>query len=150
MRYQEFLKSLPEVVIPALPEPLQGIHVRQPYRWLIQFHYGEPWLHYEVSRSQGREGLELAFHCEARDKTLNRLLLNGFRQHLFEIKDLLGESVEAEMWDRGWTKIYEVYPVADKYSPDYQQAIGLRLAEIITCIHPIYVDIRSQVQRIYR
>jgi hypothetical protein len=86
---------------------LQGIKVKQPWRWLIQFHYGEPWLHYEVSRPRNHAGLELGFHCESRDKDLNRFLLLGFRHHLFEIKDTLGESIEAEMWDRGWTKIYE-------------------------------------------
>ncbi len=153
MKYQEFLKTLPEIIVPALPAPLQGLKIRQPYRWLIQFHYGEPRLHYEVSRSKGREGLELGFHCESRDKALNRLLLFGFRQHLFEIKDVLGESLEAEMWDRGWTKIYDVYPPADfsaDFSADYAQDVGQRMAEIIACIHPIYVELRSRAQRVYR
>jgi hypothetical protein len=149
MRYLEFLQTLPSVVIPNLPPPLQNIKFRQPYRWLAQFHYGEPRLHYEVSRSQGRPDLELGFHCEARDKHLNRLLLAGFRRHLFEIKDTLGESFEAEMWDKGWTKMYEVFPL-EELSPEYHQAVGQRLAEIIICIHPIYVEIRGQAQRIYR
>ncbi len=149
MKYQEFLKTLPEIIVPALPAPLQGLKIRQPYRWLIQFHYGEPRLHYEVSRSRGREGLELGFHCESRDKALNRLLLFGFRQHLFEIKDVLGESLEAEMWDRGWSKIYDVCPHQD-YTVEYQQDIAQRMAEIITCIHPIYVVLRSRAQRVYR
>ena len=149
MKYQEFLKTLPEIIVPALPESLHGIKVRQPYRWLIQFHYGEPRLHYEVSRSQGRKGLELGFHCESRDKALNRLLLFGFRQHLFEIKDVLGESMEAEMWDRGWTKIYDVYPLAD-FTAEHQREVGQRMVKIIACIHPIYVELRSQAQRVYR
>jgi hypothetical protein len=108
LSYQKFLKTLPTEVIPLLPAPLQGIKVRQPWRWLVQFHYGEPRLHYEVSRAQGQTGLELGFHCEARDRDLNRYMLNGFRHNLFEIKDSLGERFEAEMWDKGWTKIYEV------------------------------------------
>jgi hypothetical protein len=149
MKYQEFLKTMPEIIVPALPESLHGIKVRQPYRWLIQFHYGEPRLHYEVSRSQGQKGLELGFHCESRDKALNRLLLFGFRQHLFEIKDVLGESMEAEMWDRGWTKIYDVYPLAD-FTAEHQQEVGQRMVKIIACIHPIYVELRSQAQRVYR
>ncbi|GMQ78266.1 MAG: hypothetical protein BMS9Abin02_0767 [Anaerolineae bacterium] len=149
MRYLEFLRTLPAVVIPNLPPPMQNIKFRQPYRWLAQFHYGEPRLHYEVSRSRGRPDLELAFHCESRDKHLNRLLLAGFRRHLFEIKDTLGESFEAEMWDKGWTKMYEVHAL-EELTPEYQGAVGQRLAEIIICIHPIYVELRSQVQRIYR
>jgi hypothetical protein len=145
----KFLKSLPELVITYLPESLQGIKVRQPYRWLTQFHYGEPRLHYEVSSAKYQPGWELGFHCEARDKHLNRFLLDGFRRHLFEIKDTLGEQVEAEMWDRGWTKIYEVYPEAE-LTPAYQQKVGQRIAAIITCLHPIYVDLRSRVAEVYR
>lgn len=145
----KFLQTLPGVVIPLLPEPLQSIHSRQPWRWLVQFHYGEPRLHYEVAKAIHRDGWELGFHCEASDKHLNRYLLDGFRRHLFEIKDALGEQIEAEMWDRGWTKIYEVYPNAD-LTTDYQQKIGRRLAEIIICLHPIYVDLRSRVAEVYR
>lgn len=145
----KFLKTMPAVVRVHLPQLLQGIKVRQPYRWLVQFHYGEPQLHYEISSAKHRPGWELGFHCEARDKKLNRYLLTGFRRHLFEIKDLLGPQLEAEMWDRGWTKIYEVYPEGD-LTEGYQMAIGQRLAEIIVCLHPIYVNLRNDVTRVYR
>lgn len=144
-----FLKTLPELVIAHLPEPLQGIKVHQPYHWLIQFHYGEQRLHYEVSSAKHRPGWELGFHCEAGDHNLNRYLLMGFRRHLFEIKDMLGPTVEAEMWDRGWTKIYEVYP-AGKLNTSYQEALARRIAEFIICLHPIYVELRNDVASSYR
>lgn len=145
----KFLRTLPEVVLPVLPPALQSIQVRQPFRWLIQFHYGEPRLHYEVARSQRRNGWELGFHCEARDKRLNRFLLDGFRRNLFEIKDTLGNNMEAEMWDRGWTKIYEVFPDGP-LTADYQIQVGQRFAEIISCLHPFYVDLRGSVAAVYR
>lgn len=147
---KKFLSSLPDVVVPLLPPKLQAIQARQPWRWLVQFHFGEPRLHYEVARAVRHDGWELGLHCEARDKQLNRYLLTGFRRHLFEIKDTLGEQVEAEMWDRGWTKIYEVYPDADGLTEAYQQAVAQRLAAFITCIHPIFVSLRSDVSRVYR
>lgn len=144
-----FLKTLPEPVIARLPKPLQGMKVRQPYRWLIQFHFGEPSLHFEVSSAKYRPGWELGFHCEARDRNLNLYLLKGFRRYLFEIKDVLGSSIAAEMWDKGWTKIYEVYP-AGELNETYQVALATRLVEIIVCLHPIYVDLRNDVAEIYR
>lgn len=146
----KFLQTLPQAVKPHLPAHLQAtVQVRQPWRWLVQFHFGEPRLHYEVSQVSGRGGWELGFHCEAGDKQLNRYLLNGFRRHLFEIKDTLGEQVEAEMWDRGWTKIYEV--VADEpLTAVYQTTIARRLAAFISCIHPIYAALRSEVRAIHR
>ncbi len=145
----QFLQTLPELVIARLPEPLQGIKVRQPYRWLIQFHYGEPRLHYEVSSAKYRSGWELGFHCEAKDHSLNLYMLKGFRRHLFEIKDVLGATVEAEMWDKGWTKIYEVYPAGD-LNVAYQESLATRLSEFIVCLHPIYVDLRNDVAKSYR
>ena len=96
-----------------------------------------------------RQGWELGFHCEATDLRLNRYLLDGFRRHLFEIKDVLGESVEAEMWDKGWTKIYEVYPDGP-LTGDYQTAVAQRLVTIITCLHPIFVELRGAVAAVYR
>ena len=148
-----FIKSLPDALRPLLPIALQGFHVRYPWS-LLQIHYGEPSLHYEVghySPQAGRNvaGWELGFHCESRDRHLNVLLLQGFRHHLFEIKETLGESVEAEMWDRGWTKIYEVYP-DEPLTEAYRAAVAGRLAGIMACLHPIFVDLRRSAAEIYR
>lgn len=145
----QFLATLPQRTLPHLPAVLQGVQVRQPWRWLVQFHFGEPRLHYEVSKVSRLDGWEIGLHCEARDKKLNRYLLNGFRQHLFEIKDTLGPSIEAEMWDKGWSKIYEVYPNAP-LTLAYQEAVGKRVAQIITCLQPIYAELRGDVRRIHR
>ena len=39
----KFLQGLPEIVLSNLPQPLQGhMQARQPWRWLVQFHVGEP------------------------------------------------------------------------------------------------------------
>lgn len=145
----KFLRTFPDAVLTHLPTTLQSIQVRQPFPWLVQFHYGEPRLHYELSKVRSSGGWEVGFHCEARDKRLNRFLLDGFRRNLFEIKDALGEGIEAEMWDRGWTKIYEVQP-AEALTADFQARLGQRLASIIICLHPIYVDLRGAVAQVHR
>lgn len=149
-----FLNGLPDVLRPALPPHLQSFQARRPWGGLLQIHYGEARLHYEVSHVVARAGLpsrgwELGFHWEARDARLNRFLLIGFRRHLFEIKAELGETMEAEMWDRGWAKIYEVYPEAP-LTADYQTAVAQRLAAIISCLQPIYADLRGTVAEVYR
>jgi len=149
----KFITTFADELLPRLPESLQQMQVRRRWSWLVQFHVGEPRLHYELSRAarrhNGIDGWEIGFHCEARDKQLNRYLLRGFRRHLFEIKDTLGDAIEAEMWDKGWTKIYEVVPMAP-LTTRYQQQVAARLADIIRCLHPIYVDLRSDITRIHR
>jgi hypothetical protein len=112
-------------------------------------HFGEARLHYELSRVARREAWEIGFHFESGDAQLNRFLLMGYRRHLFEIKDVLGESFEAEMWDKGWAKVYEVVPF-EPYTAGHQAQIGQRLAEVVTCLHPIFVDLRSQAALIKR
>ena len=138
----EFLRSLPAQVTPHLPPALASIQARQPWGWLIQFHYGEPALHYEVAPAKWREGWELGLHFEAKDSRLNGYLLAGFCRYLFEIKDTLGDGFEAETWDKGWTKVYEVYP-ARKLTEAHQAEVGRRLAKIIACLQPILVELRQ-------
>ena len=53
------------------------------------------------------------------------------------------------MWDRGWTKIYEVLD-EEELTSSYQHKVASRLAEFITCLHPIYAELRDQVSRSYR
>ena len=150
MNYFAFIQTIPEVIRPLLPQPLRGFTVHQPFRWIIQMNYGEQRLHYEVSRISGpTKDLELGFHFESRDKDLNRYLLLGFRRHFLEIRDMLGDNIEAEMWDRGWTKVYERFP-AGEITPAYQENAAQRMAAIITCLHPIFIALRQDVARIHR
>ena len=93
--------------------------------------------------------MELAFHFESKDKRLNRYMLTGLRRHLCEIKDNLGEQVEAEMWDRGWTKIYERFD-GEPISESYQTAVAHRMATFITEIHPFFVQLRRDINQINR
>ena len=136
----KFFLTFPDVMISYLPPHLQPVQVIK-WRWLIKFHFGEPRLHYELSRAARGDGWEIGLHFEARDRQLNQYLLQGFRRHLFEIKDCLGDSIEAEMWDKGWAKVYEVYPNAP-LTTAYQVALGRRFAQVITCLHPFLVDLR--------
>ncbi len=144
---KQFLHTLPDATTPHLPLELQGIQVRRPWQWLIQLHYGDPSLHFEVSHVSRLNGWELGFHCESRDHQLNYILLKGFQAHLVEIKDTLGDQIEAEMWDKGWTKIYEVYP-GKTMTTEYQANVGRRLAEIICCLQPIFAELRSETERL--
>ena len=86
-----------------------------------------------------RPGWKAGFHCETRDRRPNRFLQAGIRRNLFEIKAELGENVEAEMRDWGWTKIHEILPEAD-LTAEFQVEVGGRLAAFIICLHPIYVQ----------
>ena len=82
--------------------------------------------------------LELGLHFESRTPDDNNQLLTGFQARLMEVKHELGDSIEAELWDRGWTKVYETLPLAS-YSPAYLDSVARRLAEVARVLHPIYL-----------
>ncbi len=131
------MRALPEAVRPYLPPELRDFQW-QARTWLVQFYYSDPRLHYEVwwlGEQRGKR-LELGLHFESRDPTLNQRLLERFLAHLFEIKAELGPQVEAEMWDRGWTKVYEVYPFAG-FDRETLDAVAARLARVMTVLQPI-------------
>lgn len=146
--YYEFLRTLPNLIRPGLPGEWQSFRVHQPYQWLLQLHFGEPALHYEIGRVAHRPELELGLHFEAKEAHLNRYLLLGFRRHFFEIRDELGERIEAEMWDKGWSKVYELYP-AGELTEEYQAAVSQRFVQIMLVLHPVFLKLRQEVSRIY-
>jgi hypothetical protein len=84
--------------------------------------------------------LEIGLHFESRNSAINERLLNGFMRHLFEIKAELGDSFEAEMWDRGWTKVYETIPL-ETFDEAYVDRVAMRLAQVIVVIQPILEEV---------
>lgn len=140
MNSSEFFRALPAAVRTQLPRSLQNFKFNR-RSWLVQLYYVDALLHYEAWNLGERRGaLELGLHFESRDRDLNQRLLVGFQSHLFEIKAELGESIEAEQWDKGWTKIYEVIP-REKFSEAYVDRVAARLARMIAVMQPIFADV---------
>ena len=136
MRSSDFMRALPAAVRPKLPKKLQAFSVNT-RAWLVQFYYNDPLLHYEVVTHGDRRGvLEIGLHFESRTSEVNTRLLAGFMKYLFEIKLELGAQIEAEMWDKGWTKVYETFPM-ETFDAAYVDRVARRLAQIITVLQPI-------------
>ena len=138
MRSSEFMRAVPGAVQQHLPH---GLSLRRGRAWSYgaQLYDDQPQFHYEVARVPVRLGdrLELGLHFESRNPAENRALLNGFAAHLVEIKAVLGNGMEAEQWDKGWTKVYETIAL-QTYDTAYLNRVAQRLAEIVTVLHPIY------------
>ena len=137
MRASEFMRALPAATRAKLPKKLQAFKINT-RPWLVQFYYSDPLLHYEVVTLGERRGkLEIGLHFESRDPDINARLLDDFMQHLFEIKTELGDHIEAEMWDKGWTKVYETIPL-EAFNEDYVRRVADRLAKMMVVLQPIY------------
>lgn len=139
---REFFRSLPEAARPHLPPALRKFNSAQRYSWLVQLYYDDPALHYEVWHlGRQRDRLEIGLHFESRNHSLNERLLAGFSRYMFEVKHALGEQFEAEPWDKGWTKVYETWPLLP-FTLEYHMRVARRLAEVIEGLHPIYQVMR--------
>ncbi len=136
MRLDELMRAIPPATQAKLPQALQDFKVAR-RSWLVQLYYTDPYIHYEVvTLGVKRAQLEIGLHFESRNSATNERLLNGFMQHLFEIKAELGDGFEAEMWDRGWTKIYETFPM-ETFDAAYVDRVAARLAQVIVVMQPM-------------
>jgi hypothetical protein len=140
MRLDELLRAIPPAAQAKLPKDLQDFKVAR-RSWLVQLYYSDPQVHYEVVTLGVKRGeLEIGLHFESRNSAINERLLNGFMQHLFEIKAELGDGFEAEMWDRGWTKVYETFPMGT-FNEAYVDRVAMRLAQVIVVMQPILEEV---------
>lgn len=137
MKSSDFMRALPDAVRATLPRQHHTFKINT-RPWLVQFYYANTLLHYEVVTLGERRGkLEIGLHFESREADVNTQLLDGFMQHLIEIKAELGDQVEAERWDKGWTKVYETIPL-ETMNEDYLKRVAERLAKMIEVLQPIF------------
>ncbi|HSD85612.1 MAG TPA: hypothetical protein VLG46_17250 [Anaerolineae bacterium] len=140
MRLDELMRAIPPATRAKLPKKLQGFKVAT-RSWLVQLYYTDPLVHYEVvTLGIKRRELEIGLHFESRHAATNEQLLAGFTRYLFEIKAELGQGFEAEMWDRGWTKVYETFPM-ETFDEAYVDRVATRLAQVIVFLQPILEEL---------
>jgi hypothetical protein len=147
MRSSEFMAALPAAVQHYLGQEIRLQRGRL-WPWGVQFYVDDPRFHYEVSRAPLRLGdrLELALHFESRNPADNRALLAGFDGRLVEIKANLGDGAVAELWDRGWAKVYETV-LLEPYDEVFLHKIAERMAGIVRVLHPIYLVVKHSAKK---
>ncbi|MEA3338222.1 MAG: hypothetical protein U9R25_20225 [Chloroflexota bacterium] len=138
------------LVAPAVQQHLpDGLTLARGRVWSFgaQLYDDNPPFHYEIVRVPKRMGdrLELGLHFESRSRQHNVTMLSGFSPRLLEIKGELGGGFEAELWDRGWTKVYETVPL-EAYETAYLDMVAQRMGAIIRVLHPIYRSMRQRAR----
>lgn len=143
-----FMHHLPEALRPRLPAafgPQHPLHVK-PRGRLLQFWYGpDATIHYEIWMHERTQQLELGLHCEA-DAALNARIKRELSFYMFEIKHALGNDVELEEWDRGWTRLYETQPLHPLDEARLAE-LGERTGLFVGTVQPIYMEIRERLLR---
>lgn len=139
---REFLRGAESAALAALPPGLaRGItsHVRFS---LLQLHFGDTTVHYEVwvqrrGQPAGQGIIEVGLHFEGRDGDRNRALLAGLVTHAGELMDALGPRIEPEEWTKSWTRIHETLPLDAPLDERLADALGGRVALWIETCEPL-------------
>jgi hypothetical protein len=143
-----FMHRLPDALRPQLPAAFGAqhpLHLKLRGR-LLQLWYGpDATVHYEIWIHERTQQLELGLHCEA-DAALNARIKRELSFYLFEIKYALGNEVELEEWDRGWTRLYETQPL-NPLDEARLAELGERTGLFVRTIQPIYMEIRERLLR---
>jgi hypothetical protein len=143
IQLSKLVRLVPEAARDHLPAGLRKFRVSL-MPWLSQIYYDDRLIHYELVKLPPRFGenrLEIGLHFESKDRELNLRLLAGFSRHLFDIRAALNDDWWAEIWDRGWTKVYTTMHYT-RLDEELVSDLGQRMARSITVLHPIYQSLR--------
>ncbi len=146
MRVNEFLHLVAETARSQVPTRWRGFHTRTRFT-LIQLYFSKRTIHYEVW-VRGKERLiEVGLHFES-DRETNAALLDYFRQvpRAFEIKDTLGEGVEAEQWTQSWTRVHQLLPYTHLDTATADE-VAKHLAQMVTALQPMLERALKRIEK---
>ena len=135
MKTGEFLEALLELARQQLPPELSGFQATGPTMSLVKLHYGRPTVHYEVWIQKRRGEVELGLHFEG-DAESNRRHLELLSEQRVAIRSALGPGVDAEPWDKGWTRVHETVPL-EPLSDDFLVEFSFKLSAMIRTLEPM-------------
>jgi hypothetical protein len=135
LRTADFLRGLLEATRARLPTDLHGLQVQQ-HASLVKLFAEDPEIHFELWLHRGHERAELGLHFETRNPSRNQRLLEYVADELPFLKEVLGTGLEAELWDKGWTRIY-LTRALPRLDPDGQADLATAFAELIETLEPL-------------
>ena len=135
MQTREFLEALVELVRQQLSPELRDFQVTASPMSLVKLHYGRPTIHYEVWVQKRRGEVELGLHFEG-DAESNRRHLELLSRRRDAIRSALGPGVDAEPWDRGWTRVHETVPL-EPLNDDFLIELSFKLSAMIRTLEPM-------------
>mgnify|MGYP001576798978 FL=1 len=139
---RDFLRGVESAALAALPPGLaRGITSRIRFS-LLQFHFGDTTVHYEVwvqrrGQPAGQGIIEVGLHFEGRDGERNRALLSGLVARAGELMDALGPRIEPEEWTKSWTRLHETLPLREPLDEQMADTLGRRVALWIETCEPL-------------
>ena len=135
MKSREFIEILPEMVRQELPPEFSDFQVIGTMSTLIKLSYSVPSVHYEVWIRRRMKQLEVGLDFEG-DGESNSVYLEMLGQRSTDIRSALGDAVELEEWDRGWTRVHQTMPL-EPLDDDFLVEVSFTLSGMIRTLEPL-------------
>ncbi|HJP40507.1 MAG TPA: hypothetical protein QGF35_02220 [Dehalococcoidia bacterium] len=101
----------------------------------LQYHYGEPWIHYELQPHVGRQMVEIGLHFEGAAEQ-NERAASLVAHHAGTLLASLGPNWELEEWTNSWRRLHRT--LRFKFlNPDLAEEAAEAFAVLVTETSPI-------------
>ncbi|MGH2625053.1 MAG: hypothetical protein ACRDHY_00200 [Anaerolineales bacterium] len=134
MQVREFLFYMEEIAMRALP-PSVPPPERKVMWTILQLHYGDPNVHFEVQPSPSRQQIELGLHFEGAAEA-NDAWAHVLASRAPEVMAALGDEWELEEWTASWRRIHRVFRF-ERLEADLGREVAGELVKALTVLGPI-------------
>ncbi|MCA9831971.1 MAG: hypothetical protein R3B97_03130 [Dehalococcoidia bacterium] len=137
LKAREFLFLCEDQALPLVPSTLRPSG-RSVMWTILQLHYGDPKIHYELQPMPSRNQVELGLHFEA---TIDRndAWASLIAHHAAPLQAELGSSWELEIWTASWRRLHRVYH-AEALTTTLAAEVAGDLARLISATADIVRD----------
>ena len=128
MQAQAFLATVRDKALAGLPAELRPAHSRIRYG-MLQLHYGDPRVHYEVWLVRRTGLIEVGLHFEG-EREMNLARAEQLAERVLELRELLGPDAELEQWSPSWTRLHLTIPIG-LLDEELSDDVAGRLASLV-------------------
>jgi hypothetical protein len=134
LKAREFLFASEDIALAGLPRDFP-----QPERrvmWtILQFHYGDPNVHFELQPQMSRGQVELGLHFEGLPEN-NERWAQRIADNAIPIAGTLGPEWELEEWTASWRRLHRVFAF-QKLSHAFASEVAGELTLLLTTLQSL-------------
>jgi hypothetical protein len=133
LQAREFIFYCEDTALAALPKECP--RPERKVMWtILQLHYGNPLVHFEVQPHMGRGQVELGLHFEGPAEQ-NEAWALALSLRAVELMAALGPDWELEEWTASWRRLHRVFSF-ERLDAVLGRAVGAELCKVMQLLQP--------------
>jgi hypothetical protein len=134
LKAREFVFFCEDLALASLPATVPKPERRVMWT-ILQLHYGDPRVHFELQPQVARGVVELGLHFEG-PVELNDRWAALVAERATEIAAALGDGWELEEWTASWRRLHRTWPFAT-LTAELGREVASQLATAIEVLYPV-------------